>query len=212
MTNKERLKKATDRIRRARSLVLGKVEGLSQNQLDFKPYRSHWSVGEIAHHLGLAEEIQLGYVRELLQAGSKERKATRKVSLDELPLGVLFVPDAILRFPLVLAPISLMTSLSPQFLTSALFANPFVKTKTAPRMQPRPGIPRAELLDFLDRVRRSTLKILEPVEDWDLSRFRYQHPLIGNQDIYGLLDLLASHDERHARQIEHVKKRTEFPK
>jgi len=39
----------------ARSLVLKEVEGLSQAQADWQPRATDWSVGEIIHHLTLAE-------------------------------------------------------------------------------------------------------------------------------------------------------------
>src|SRR5262249_13963549 len=38
-----------------RAEVLDEVEGLSQAQTDWKPSEKDWSVGEILHHLTLAE-------------------------------------------------------------------------------------------------------------------------------------------------------------
>ena len=39
----------------ARALLLKEVEGLSQAQADWRPGDTDWSVGEIVHHLTLAE-------------------------------------------------------------------------------------------------------------------------------------------------------------
>lgn len=39
----------------ARAEVLKEVEGLSQRQADWKPRETEWSVGEVVHHLTIAE-------------------------------------------------------------------------------------------------------------------------------------------------------------
>ena len=53
MTNQEKLKEGITRMRNQRTQVLSMVSGSSQEQLDFKPSAGVWSVGEIAHHIGL---------------------------------------------------------------------------------------------------------------------------------------------------------------
>src|SRR5438552_19157757 len=42
-------------LERVRAEVLHEVEGLSQAQADWKPGPDDWSVGEIVHHLTIAE-------------------------------------------------------------------------------------------------------------------------------------------------------------
>ena len=42
-------------LQTARAAVLREVEGLSQAQADWKPAEKEWSVGEIVHHLTVAE-------------------------------------------------------------------------------------------------------------------------------------------------------------
>src|SRR3989440_1967163 len=42
-------------LERVRAEILHEVEGLSQAQADWKPGADDWSVGEVVHHLTLAE-------------------------------------------------------------------------------------------------------------------------------------------------------------
>lgn len=44
-----------DELTAARAEVLREVEGLSQHQADWKPGEQDWSVGEIVHHVTIAE-------------------------------------------------------------------------------------------------------------------------------------------------------------
>jgi hypothetical protein len=108
-------------------------------------------------------------------------------------------------------PFSIMSSFMPKSVQSALLANPLVKVKTAPAVEPKAGIPRKELLEFLEQARKNTLSLLEPVRDWDLTLFRWFHPMMGGHNIYETLELVASHDQRHAGQVERVKNHAGFP-
>jgi hypothetical protein len=91
------------------------------------------------------------------------------------------------------------------------FAIPLVKMDAGPRMQPKHGLPRTQILQFLDDTRKVTLDLLQPVAGWDLARVRIVHPLVGDQDVYGILELLTSHEQRHAQQIDSIKKKPNFP-
>ena len=217
MTNPERLASAIGKLQEERAAFLRSAllipnAGLSQAQLDFKPAADSWSVGEVAHHVGLTERVFHRYMTDLLRSGSPEQGASRTIRFDELPMGPQMIPTSLLRLAPVLMPFAIMSSLMPQSLQSALLANPLVKIKTAPAVEPKHGIPRGELLDFLQQARQATLDLLEPVKDWDLSRFRWFHPLMGTHDVYGTLELIASHDRRHAGQAERVKKDPKFPR
>jgi hypothetical protein len=65
---------------------------------------------------------------------------------------------------------------------------------------------------LLSDTRKATLDLLAPFKDWDLSLFRIQHPLVGDQDVHGILELLASHEQRHAQQVDSIKKAIHFPR
>src|SRR5215831_2156689 len=51
------LRGIADELESRRTQVLAEVEGLSQHQADWRPARDQWSLGEVLHHLVLAEGI-----------------------------------------------------------------------------------------------------------------------------------------------------------
>ncbi len=63
-----------DKLQAVRQEVLREVEGLSQAQADWCPRQADWSVGEILHHLTLAEintgKLTTKLTREAAQAGT----------------------------------------------------------------------------------------------------------------------------------------------
>ncbi len=211
MENRERLTRAIDRAQHERAVFLGKIEGLSQAQLDFRPARNAWSIGQIAHHVGLAEGVWQGYLSSVLKAGASKKEATLRVSLQEVPFSARLIPDFILRNPFVLGPLSMVVNLLPRPFHSMLFAVPLIKMDSGPRMQPRHGMSRGQLLKLLDETRKEMLAILDPAAGWDLTRFRVVHPLVGDQDPYGILELIASHDQRHSQQVGSITKNSDFP-
>src|SRR4051812_43716871 len=55
MTLPEPVEKLWRDLEAVRAEVLNEAEGLSQTQADWKPGAKDWSVGEIVHHLAIAE-------------------------------------------------------------------------------------------------------------------------------------------------------------
>jgi hypothetical protein len=64
-----------DDLQAARAEFLGQVAGLSQRQADWKPGEKDWSVGEIVHHLTIAE----------IATGKLTTKLTREAAAAPFP-------------------------------------------------------------------------------------------------------------------------------
>ena len=206
------LERHIDRIQRERTALLSRIEGLSQLQLDYQPSRQSWSIGQIVHHVGLAEKLWRGHLSRAIRKAGPKREATVHVSLDDVPFRSRVLPDFLWRNPLVLPPLSLMVKLIPRPIQAMMFAIPLIKMDAAPQMQPKRGLSRNQILQFLEETRRTTLDLLRPICDWNLTRIRVVHPLVGDQDVCGILELLASHEQRHAQQIDLIKKRASYPR
>jgi hypothetical protein len=211
MTNEEKFARATEQMQRERTAFLARFEGLSQAQLDFKPARDSWSVGETAQHVGLTERVIRDNLRTLLQEAGDRQDALRKVEFHELPLAPRFIPAALFRFPPFLMSLSLMSRIVPRSVQTFFLANPLLKARAAPNVEPKAEMPKHQLLEFLRSGRESTIALLEPSKSRDLSRIRWEHPLMGTHDIYGTMELLAGHEQRHRIQIERVKSDARFP-
>ena len=211
MTNEEKFARAKDQMQRERTAFLARFEGLSQVQLDFKPARDSWSVGETAQHVGLTEQVIRDNLQKLLQEAGDRPDTLRKVEFHELPLAPRFIPAALFRFPPFLMSLSLMSRMVPRPVQTFFLANPLLKARAAPNVEPKAGMPKNHLLEFLRSGRESTIALLEPSKSRDLSRIRWEHPLMGTHDIYGTMELLAGHEQRHRIQIERVKSDARFP-
>jgi hypothetical protein len=215
MSNAEQLTTLLAGIDSARRTFLSQISPLSQEQFDFKPGRDDWSVGEVTHHIALTEQVFQDTLKELLEKGAVSGSAVKNVGIDELALGPSMIPPSILQsllqLPGVSVPFSLGMTLMPGFMKSFILANPIMKIRTAPMLEPKAGLPRQKLLSQLKGLRAATLALVEPLGDRDLSRYRWGHPLFGTRDIYSTLQMLADHDQRHLIQIEKIKRARAFP-
>jgi len=211
----EKLNTLLAKIESARQTFLSQISPLSQGQFDFKPGRDEWSVGEVAHHVAITEEGFQSTLRELLEKGGQSGSAIKNIGIDELALGPSMIPQRVLQgmlqFPGIRAPMSLGMTLMPDFIKSFILANPIMKIRTAPALEPKAGQPRQKVLGQLKSLRAATLALVEPLGDKDLSRYRWQHPLFGSRDIYSTIEMLADHDQRHLIQIERIKRARAFP-
>ena len=212
MTNAEKLEIAIERVQTARSAFLIEVRGLSQAEFDFKPAHDAWSIGEVIHHVVLSEEHWQRTMRELFKLGEERGRATKRIAFGELAMGPRMIPMPLLRFPGFLIPWSIMADFVPSSIQSFILANPIFKVRTAPGVEPKLGLPREELLGYLERSRHTTLQILEPHKNKNLSGFIWKHDLMGSRDVYATLEMLANHDCRHQTQIRNIKKDPRFPK
>lgn len=211
MTSAETLTRLLARSDSARRAFISRIDTLSQSQLDFKPARNEWSIGEVAHHVALTEQTFQATIKDLLERGAATGSATKTIDFDELPMGPRVIPPGILRLPVVSMPMSLMMGMMPDFMKSFILANPIMKIRTAPSVEPRAGTPREELLALLSQLRKQTLALIEPVRDQDLSRYRWNYAFLGSRNIYSTLEMLADHDHRHVIQIERIKRAPAFP-
>ena len=210
MTYADKLQDSIAKMGEKRGRIAGAIQQLSQAQLDFRPGPKSWSVGQVAEHVALSERGLMNLVKSLFHDPGGRR--VLEVSYDQLPLTIQGLPTGVARLSFeLIRPFSFMTRFTPKSVVQFMLANPIVKAKAAPQSEPAHGKARAELAAFLTEVRHSTLQFLESVKDKDLSQFHWSHPLLGYQDLCGMLDLIASHDNRHIQQIEDVRKDTHFP-
>ena len=204
------LQNSIARIEEERKRIVAPLQDLTQAQLDFQQTAKSWSIGQIAEHVGLAERNLMEIVKTLFQQPGGRK--VLEVSYDQLPLTIKGIPSSMARFSFeLLRPFMFMTRFIPKPLVQSLLANPIVKAKAAPESEPTHGREGREVTAFLTRVRQSTLQFLESVKEKDLSQYHWAHPLLGYQDLCGILGLIASHDSRHVLQLENVKKDPHFP-
>lgn len=182
---------------RARTLAL--VEGLDQATLDRRPAPGRWSVGEVLDHVLLAEEFFRGEIERLAELARSGRPAVLRRSLSEVDISILFIPRPLLQ--LFETPVAVFGRFVPASVRELLLRNRILPTQNPSMATPRPGRPGEELRADLAASLERTRELLAANADLDYGRMIHEHPLLGSNDVPGLLRFLDGHESRHQEQI-----------
>jgi uncharacterized damage-inducible protein DinB len=188
-----------DRFATTRARTVDLVRDLSQAEADHVPAPGRWSVGEVLDHLLLAERFFRGEIRQLIALARAGRAPVLRRGFADLDVSIGPIPKAWL--PYLEVPFRLANPFVPRCLRDFLLRTRAVPAQHPTRATPRPGRPvrvlREELLESL----RETRALLEANADLDDRRLLHDHPLLGTNDVPGLLHIVTLHEERHQGQI-----------
>ncbi len=198
-----------ERFRTVRGETLKLAEGLSQQQLDFKPKPEIWSVGEVLDHLHRFDELFGSEIKELLRLKGQGKRPFIRRSLSDYGLSLPCFPDALL--PFLEPPLLAVNLFVPESVRGAMFRSRAVPAKSPPLTAPEQGRAgealRRELQDFPDSVDR----MAEATGGADLRELKFYQPLTGFTNAAGVLETLANHELRHQAQIRDVLAAPGFP-
>ena len=156
----------------ARKDLRAAVDAVPEQRRGERPARDRWSVNEILEHLSLVE----GRFAAII--------ALRIGEAREAGLG----PEQRFREPL------------PTGLRQML--NDRANRRNAPdAVQPRGGVGDRAGWAELERIRGVLRATVEAADGLALSTVTHQHPVFGTLSVYQLMDFIAGHEMRHARQI-----------
>ncbi len=187
------------RFERARAGTLALVEGLGQEDLDRRPARGGWSVGEILDHLLKAEAANREDIARMIDLARSGREPYIERELTPTGIAPAFVPRSLL--PFLSLPVGLMTLFIPAGVREALVRSRLFPAVAAESMQPRPGRPAGELREALAVSVAATRALFAASPQLDYTRMIYRHPFLGVNDVPQILRLTAAHEERHQDQI-----------
>ena len=182
---------------RARTLAL--VGGLDQAALDRRPRPDKWSVGEVLDHLLLAQDYVRGEMARLIELARSGRPAFLRRSFSEVDISITFIPRPLLS--LFELPIWFLGRFVPGSFRELILRNRILPAQNPSFATPRRGRSGEELRSDLARSLESLRDLLAANADLDYERMTLDHPLLGSNDIAGLLRFLAGHESRHQEQI-----------
>lgn len=194
----------------ARALTLAAVGPLSQAQLDFSPRPGRWSIGEIADHLMLAEDLYRGEVAELVALARSGQPTYRRHSFAEVNVSPLFLPDAVLSC--LETPLTFISRLIPDGVRAIVTEFPILPTRNPDFATPRPKRAEGELKAALAASMAATGALIEANADLDFEALVSEHPLTGRTNVAQILTFLARHERRHQGQMEAVRADAGFPR
>jgi len=176
-------KEIVEKISRDRLELLQSVENLLPAQLDYQPVPDSWSIGDVLHHLALADDANARLMSVMLQ-----RARDTALPPDPDPEGSVL--DSIAA---VVAPAEHRKGRAPE------------------RVTPRSRIPAAESRVRLEASRAKLLSTVEALSAFDLSGLTHPHPFFGEINTYQWLLVAGWHERRHAAQIGRIKSSSGFP-
>ncbi len=161
-------------IRGIREKTLRLLEGITSEEAARRPEGGGWSLGEVAHHLVLAEEFMRGQVLAILR-----EHAEGKIALE--PSGL---PER-----------------GPDFFESIADLSKIPPVKAPEALIPTHGLDFNELLSPLRSLPGETAGLLAEFKDVDMDRLSFQHPVLGKLSLYERIRFIGYHELRHHAQI-----------
>lgn len=171
-----------DRLAADRAAVLAAIDGLVQEQADWRPESGVWSVGEVLHHLILSNRGFAKQARALVERGRQENSLAKEGQRRTWPR---------------------LRSLA-DVAASGRLKNPEYVT-------PKARVPidelRAKFAESHDAVARQ-VPTLSPL---DYGALKARHPFGFEINLYQWIDAAGAHEQRHLRQIREVLAAPGFP-
>ncbi|MDA2935032.1 DinB family protein [Acidobacteria bacterium AH-259-D05] len=156
-----------------REKILAALEGVSQSDSERKPTPEAWSIGEIAHHLLLAE---IRFPDQILNSIVDGRE------------GEFDKEEVLSKRPFSLEDIASVEKSG--------------KGKTPEPIQPSHGLSIKGLLEELRQAREEARSKLLPHRSRELGNLWWRHSRLGPLTLYERMYFLGYHDLKHLTQIE----------
>ncbi len=196
------------RVTRADTLHL--IAGLTQEQADFTPDPHKWSTGEMLDHLALAEGVYRNTIGDLIGLAKAGKRTVINGTFKEVNVSIAHIPRAAL--PFLEVPLTVFNLFVPPFVREILTEFPVLPTQNPDIAQPRKGLPVGALREAMRTAYEKTAALFTANPGLDYKRMRYRHPLIGDNNVLGLIRMVAFHERRHQSQMRTLFESRDFPR
>jgi hypothetical protein len=196
-------------LRRVRERTLALLESLSAEQLDYVPEPGEWSVGEVADHLILSEQLLQQDISILIDRAKAGQEPYLYRSFAEFNARPACFPEAILPF---LEPIlNVVTLFAPVAIREYVIRNVPFRALAPDASLPQKGKAKDILCDELRTNLQATEELFAANPSVDYDKMWHQHPLFGIQTVPQLLRTLWLHEQAHQDQLSSIIASPRFP-
>jgi hypothetical protein len=199
-----------EQLRAVRSRTLTLIQDLSPAQLHYVPAPDDWSVGEVADHLILSEQVLQRDIALLIEQAKTGQTPYLYRSFAEFNARPACIPECAL--PFLEAPLNFLNMFTPAEIREYVVRNVPVRALAPDVTLPRPGRAKAELCTELLATLHETEALFAANPSLDYHRMRHQHPLFGIQTVPQLLRTLWLHEQAHQDQITRMRASPQFPR
>lgn len=203
-------RESLEMFRSTRSRTIALVNDLSQSQLDFRAATGKWSTGEVLDHLLLAERMNRDQIAELIDLKKAGRNPFVRRTFSDVNVSVAYIPKSLL--PALEVPFTLLNTFIPATVRQYMTRHRLIPAQSPDIGIPRRGRPATELRENLASSFKETESLFNANPGLDYLEMSIQHPLLGKNDVPGLLRFMAAHEQRHQSQIKDIMASPQFPR
>ena len=203
------LERRIERFRNIREQTIGLIGNLSQRQADFAPAHKKWSIAQIADHLLLSEKMYRGQFEKLLAMARAGKRPRIEITLREVNTSFAFIPREII--PLFSAPIQMMNSFVPHAVRETMVRLPIFPATNPSIAEPAPSRPIEQLRAELRTSLGATEEVFRADLPARLTEMTISHPILGDNNLLQVFEILSAHEERHQSQIRSILANPAFP-
>jgi DinB family protein len=196
------------RVTRADTLHL--TGGLTQAQADYIPVPGKWSAGEVMDHLALADGVYRNTIADLIRLAKAGKRTVINGTFKEVNVSIAHIPKAAL--PFLEVPLTLFNLFVPPFVREILTEFPVLPTQNPDIAHPRKGLPIGVLREAIRTAYEKTAALFSDNPGLDYKRMRYRHPLLGDNNVLGLIRIVSFHERRHHTQLRTLFESRDFPR
>ena len=175
------------------------TNGLTQEQADFCPGAGKWSAGEVFDHLLLSENLYRKTIAQLIDLTKSGQRPVINETFKEVNTSIAYIPRSML--PFLEVPLTVFNLFVPPFIREMMTEFPVMPAQNPDIARPAKGRPIGELRDALRAAYEQTAALFAANPALDYRRMRYRHPLMGDNNVLGLLRIVSFHERRHQSQI-----------
>jgi len=193
-----------------REATLRQTAHLTPEQASRRPSPQAWSVAEVLEHLLISETLYREMIARLIGLYRSGRRPSLSQGLADIDTVPPFVPKELLR--LMDIPLTMMNLFVPPFVRERMMTIRLFKAQSPTIARPKADKPVDQLRAELAESVCATARLLRDNADVDFRRLRYSHPVLGANNVMGILRIVAFHEKRHQQQIDEILSSQSFPK
>ncbi len=194
--------KGFDQFQQTRAETLRMAHEISAGECAARPAANQWSPGEILDHLILSEKLHRNSFAEMIALDRAGKRPVIYRTLSELDTSVFGFPKELL--PLLSIPLMTFNMFVPAGVREYFVRNRILPANNPRASEPAPDRPLAGLIEDLEQSIRETEALFASNPDANYRRMRICHPMLGNNDVTGLIRILDFHERRHQDQFRGV--------
>jgi hypothetical protein len=202
-------KQNLDLLHSSRVGTLRLCSSITQAQSEFAP-PGKWSVGEVLHHLLLADDLYRGNCARLIALQKSGQRPVLRQSFPDLNTSIAYIPKSLL--PMLEIPFTVVNLFVPSLVRETMTQFRLLPAQNPDVTTPRKGQPISDLRAALQSSYDEMAAMFNANPDLDYRAMRYQHPIMGSNNVLQMLRIAALHERRHQSQIRDLLRLPQFSK